>query len=525
VLEWVLEWGAKPPGHRHDGGERPREDDEMTQTRRVTHWIGGKAWDGEAARTGPVFDPSTGRQSAEVDFAGAAEVDRAVEVAAPAQAAWGRTSLSRRAAVLFAFRELLADRADELARIVSTEHGKVRADAAGEVARGLEIVEFACGVPELLKAEHSIGVSTGVDAYSFRQPVGVVAGITPFNFPAMVPLWMAPIAVACGNAFVLKPSERDPSASLWLAERWAEAGLPEGVFQVVHGDKEAVDAILDHRGIAAVSFVGSTAVARYIYERAAAAGKRVQALGGAKNHLVVMPDADPDVVADALVNSAYGSAGERCMAVSVAVVVGDGHEELVERVAARAARLVVGPHDDPDSEMGPLVTRPHLERVSGYLTAGVEAGARLVVDGRDHGHRGDDGGFWLGPTLFDGVRPDMSIYTDEIFGPVLAVVTTGSLDEAIELVNANPYGNGAAIFTNDMAAARRFEVEVEAGMIGINVPIPVPMAYYGFGGWGTSLFGDHDVYGHDGVRFYTRAKKVTARPLAHRGSLSFPTNQ
>jgi len=514
-------------GGEGDAGRdgRDGEDGQMVQSRRVTHWIGGKSWDGEAARRGPVFDPSTGEQVAEVDFATAAEVDRAVEVAAPAQVAWGRTSLAKRAAVLFAFRELLADRVDELARIVSTEHGKVRSDAAGEVARGLEIVDYACGIPELLKAEHSIGVSTDVDAYSFRQPLGVVAGITPFNFPAMVPLWMAPLAVACGNAFILKPSERDPSASVWLAERWADAGLPEGVFQVVHGDKEAVDAVLEHPGIAAVSFVGSTPVARYIYERSAATGKRVQALGGAKNHLVVLPDADPDVVADALVNSAYGSAGERCMAVSVAVVVGEGRSALVDRVAERAARLVVGPNDDPDAEMGPLVTRPHLERVMGYLTAGEDAGAHLVLDGRDHPHGGGKDGFWLGPTLFDDVTEDMSIYADEIFGPVLSVVAAGSLDEAIGLINRNPYGNGAAIFTNDMAAARRFEVEVEAGMIGINVPIPVPMAYYGFGGWGTSLFGDHDIYGPDGVRFYTRQKKVTARPLAHRGSLSFPTNQ
>lgn len=492
--------------------------------RHIAHWIDGKPADVEPGRVGPVFDPATGGQVAKVDFASAAEVDRAVQGAAAAAAVWGRTSLARRGAVLFRFRQLLEDGAQELAGIVTAEHGKVHSDAAGEVARGLEVVDFACGAAELLKAEHSLDVSTDVDAYTVRQPLGVVAGITPFNFPAMVPLWMAPLAIACGNSFVLKPSERDPSAAIWLAQRWADAGLPDGVFQVVHGDKEAVDAILDHPQIAAVSFVGSTAVAQAIYQRASAAGKRVQALGGAKNHLVVMGDADPDVVADALVNSAYGSAGERCMAVSVAVVVGDGTDDIVQRVAQRGAGLVVGPGTDPASEMGPLVTRAHLDRVSGYVDAGVQAGARLVLDGRQHQHGGDADGFWLGPTLFDGVDPDMAIYRDEIFGPVLCVMTAASLDEAIELINRNPYGNGAAIFTNDMAAARRFEVEVEAGMIGINVPIPVPMAYYGFGGWGASLFGDHDVYGPDGVHFYTRAKKITARPMAHRGSLSFPTN-
>jgi len=493
--------------------------------RRVTHWINGKPWDGEAARRGPIFDPSTGEQVAEVDFATAADVDEVVDAASAAARPWGRMSLTRRAAVLFRFRQLLADGINELAGIVSTEHGKVRSDAAGECARGLEVVDFACGIPELLKAEHSVDVSTDVDAYSFRQPLGVVAGITPFNFPAMVPLWMVPIAVACGNAFILKPSERDPSSSVWLAERWAEAGLPEGVLQVVHGDKVAVDAILDHPGIAAVSFVGSTAVARHVYERSAAAGKRVQALGGAKNHLVVMPDADHDVVADALVNSAFGSAGERCMAVSVAVVVGERRNELVDQVAERAAALRVGPGDDPHSEMGPLVTRSHLEKVARYLDEGVDAGARLVLDGRKHEHNGDVNGFWLGPTVFDDVQTEMSIYTDEIFGPVLSVVAAGSLDEAIALINRNPYGNGAAIFTNDMAAARRFELEVNAGMIGVNVPIPVPMAYYGFGGWGASMFGDHDIYGPDGIHFYTKAKKVTARPLAHRGSLAFPSSQ
>jgi malonate-semialdehyde dehydrogenase (acetylating)/methylmalonate-semialdehyde dehydrogenase len=491
----------------------------------IQHWIDGKAVNGSGERVGPVFNPATGQQVAEVDFATVVDVDRAVHGAAAAFAEWGQMSLTRRTAVLFRLRELLHDRANELAAIVTAEHGKVRSDAAGEVARAIEVVEFACGIAELLKADHSLEVSRGIDAYAVRQPLGVVAGITPFNFPAMVPLWMAPLAIACGNSFVLKPSERDPSASVWLAERWAEAGLPDGVFQVVHGDKEAVDAILAHPQIQAVSFVGSTPVARSIYERASAAGKRVQALGGAKNHLVVMSDADLDVVADALVNSAYGSAGERCMAVSVAVVVGDGTDDLVQNVAARAAHLVVGPGDDLASEMGPLVTRAHLEKVRGYIDAGVEAGARLVLDGRQHPHGGDPEGFWLGPTLFDGVRPDMTIYTDEIFGPVLCVMSVGSLDEAIALINANPYGNGAAIFTNDTAAARRFELEVEAGMVGINIPIPVPMAYYGFGGWGASIFGDHDIYGRDGVHFYTRAKKVTARPLAHRGSSSFPTNQ
>lgn len=492
--------------------------------RRITHWIDGKPWDGKAERRGRVFDPSSGAQVADVDFATPVEVDQAVEGATAAAAVWSSTSLTRRTTVLFRFRQILEEGSDELARIVGAEHGKVRSDAAGEVARGLEIVEFACGIPELLKAQHSVGVSTDVDVYSIRQPLGIVAGITPFNFPAMVPLWMAPIAVACGNAFLLKPSERDPSASLWLADAWAQAGLPEGAFQVVHGDKEAVDAILDHPGISAVSFVGSTPIARYVYGRATAAGKRVQALGGAKNHLVVLPDADPDVVADALVNAAFGSAGERCMAVSVAVLVGGG-DDVVDAVVERASRLTVGPSDDPEAEMGPLVTGDHLARVLGYLDAGERAGARLVLDGREHPHRGSSGGFWLGPTLFDAVLPEMSVYTDEIFGPVLSVVRTDTLDEAIGLVNRCPYGNGAAIFTNDLAAARRFELEAEAGMIGINVAIPVPMAYYGFGGWGDSMFGDHDIYGPDAVHFYTRAKKVTSRPVAHRGSISFPTNR
>ncbi|MCL4434441.1 MAG: CoA-acylating methylmalonate-semialdehyde dehydrogenase [Actinobacteria bacterium] len=493
--------------------------------KQMEHWLDGKHACGHGTRTGPVFDPATGRQTAAVPMGGPEDVNQAVRGARNAAYDWSRTSLTRRMAVLFRFRQLLEEGSNDLAQLVTAEHGKVLSDSAGEVARGLEVADFACGIAELLKAEHSLGVSTGVDAYSFRQPLGVVAGITPFNFPALVPLWMAPLAIACGNSFILKPSEKDPSASMWLAQCWTEAGLPDGVFQVVHGDKDAVDAILAHPGIDAVSFVGSTPVARSIQRQAVSMGKRVQALGGAKNHLVAMPDVDPDTVASALVNSAYGSCGERCMAVSVAVLIGDGAGQVVEAIRERAANLVVGPGNDPESDMGPLVTQAHRDRVASYLDTGVREGANLVLDGRRHAVRGDLGGFWLGPSLFDAVDPGMSIYQDEIFGPVLCVVRATTLMEAIKIINDNPYGNGAAVFTNDMASARQFEVEVEAGMVGVNVAIPVPMAFYGFGGWGSSIFSDHDIYGPDGVRFYTRSKKITSRPLAHRGSLNFPTNQ
>jgi malonate-semialdehyde dehydrogenase (acetylating)/methylmalonate-semialdehyde dehydrogenase len=495
----------------------------------ISHWIGGKPWTGASpARTGDVYNPATGQVTGTVDFADESVVDAAVSAAAEAFAGWRETSLVKRAAVMFAFRELVRKHAAELAELISAEHGKVTSDAAGEVARGLEVVEFACGIPHLIKGAYSENVSTGVDAYSIRQPLGVVAGITPFNFPAMVPMWMFPIAIAAGNAFVLKPSEKDPSASVRLAELLAEAGLPDGVFNVVHGDKVAVDALLTHPDVRAVSFVGSTPVARYVSETGTAAGKRVQALGGAKNHMVVLPDADLDLAADAAVSAGFGSAGERCMAISVVVAVDPVGDELVNRIGERVARLVVGPGDRPESEMGPLVTRAHRDRVASYLDTGVGEGAQLAVDGRQHAVTGGDpDGFWLGPSVLDQVRPGMGCYTDEIFGPVLSVVRAGSYADALDVVNANPYGNGTAIFTNDGGAARRFTHEVQVGMVGINVPIPVPMAFYSFGGWKASLFGDTHVHGTEGVHFYTRGKAVTSRWLdpSHGGvNLGFPVN-
>jgi malonate-semialdehyde dehydrogenase (acetylating)/methylmalonate-semialdehyde dehydrogenase len=484
----------------------------MTQPapRRVTHWIDGKPWGGVAGRAGDVVDPATGRLQARVDFASTEVVDEAVAAATAAFADWRRTPLSRRTQVLFAFRQQLAERRDELAAIITAEHGKVLSDAAGEVQRGLEVVDLACGIPSLLKGGFSADVSTGVDAYSIRQPVGVVAVISPFNFPAMVPMWFFPVAIACGNAVILKPSEKDPSAAIWMAEQWAEAGLPSGVFNVVHGDREAVDSLLGHDGVAAVSFVGSTPVARHVYETAARHGKRVQALGGAKNHMVVLPDADLDVAADAAVSAGYGSAGERCMAISVVVAVEPVADDLVARVAERTRAIRVG-DGRRGCDMGPLVTREHRDRVASYVAAGEAAGATVVVDGRDVSPDGDADGYWLGPTLLDGVDPSMTVYTDEIFGPVLCVVRCPSYDAALRLVNANPYGNGTAVFTRDGAVARRFQEEVEVGMVGINVPIPVPMAYYSFGGWKQSLFGDTHAHGEHGVHFYTRAKAVTAR--------------
>lgn len=494
---------------------------------RITHWIDGKSWDGVAQRTAQVFDPATGAVTGTVDLAATLVVDEAVAAASAAFPAWRNLSLARRTSILFSFRELLTRHATELSALVSSEHGKVPSDAFGEVSRGLEVVEFACGISQLLKGEISEQVSSDVDAYSIRQPVGVVVGITPFNFPAMVPMWMFPLAIACGNTFVLKPSEKDPSASLFLATLLEEAGLPAGVFNVVHGDKEAVDRLLCHPDVAGVSFVGSTPVARYVYATAAEHGKRVQALGGAKNHLVVMPDADIEAAADAAVSAAYGSAGERCMAISVAIAVGDAGDALVAKVRDKAQRLKVGPGTDPASEMGPLITEAHRDRVAGYLDPGVAAGAKLVVDGRTHDFGGDAGGYWFGPTLFDGVTADMDLYQDEIFGPVLSVMRVDTLADALELIRTNPYGNGASIFTADGAAARTFQREAEAGMIGVNVPIPVPVSYYSFGGWGNSLFGDLHIYGPDGIRFYTRTKAVTSRwqhAAEVENKLVFPTS-
>jgi malonate-semialdehyde dehydrogenase (acetylating)/methylmalonate-semialdehyde dehydrogenase len=492
-----------------------------------THWIGGKPWTGHAGVAGDIYNPATGQITGTVDFASAAEVDAAVQAAAAAFGQWRETSLVKRASIMFAFRELVREHTAELAGLISEEHGKVASDAAGEVARGLEVVEFACGMPHLLKGAFSENVSTSVDAYSIRQPLGVVAGITPFNFPAMVPMWMFPIAIAAGNTFVLKPSEKDPSASVRIAELLAEAGLPDGVFNVVHGGKEAVDALLTHPEVRAVSFVGSTPVARYIYETGTAAGKRVQALGGAKNHMLVLPDADLDLAADAAVSAGFGSAGERCMAISVLVAVDPIGDELVSKISERVAKLRVGPGDQPESEMGPLVTQAHRDKVASYLDSGVADGAVLAIDGRSHATTGPADGFWLGPSVLDHVRPDMSCYTDEIFGPVLSVVRASSYEQGVGVINANPYGNGTAIFTNDGGAARRFTHEVEVGMVGINVPIPVPMAFYSFGGWKSSLFGDTHVHGTEGVHFYTRGKAVTSRWLdpSHGGvSLGFPVN-
>ncbi len=486
----------------------------MAHVTPVHHWIAGNVHvvaDPDSARWGEVFDPATGAVTARVPLADAAVVDLAVESATRAFDEWSAVPLGRRARILFAFRELLEQRREDLARVISREHGKVVSDALGEISRGQEVVEFACGIPHLMKGAFSESVSTGTDVTSIRQPLGVVAGITPFNFPAMVPMWMFPIAIACGNAFILKPSERDPSASMFIAALWAEAGLPPGVFTVVHGDAEAVDAILTHQGIRAVSFVGSTPIARHVYETAAANGKRVQALGGAKNHMVVLPDADLEQAAASAVSAGFGSAGERCMAISVVVAVGAVADPLVDAIAARTREIRVGPGSDPDSEMGPVITAAHRDRVRGYVDAGVDAGATLVVDGRRVTVAGHDDGFFVGPCLFDDVRPEMSIYRDEIFGPVLSVVRVDTYAEAVRLLSDNPYANGAAVFTRDGGVARRFVNEVDAGMVGVNVPIPVPMAYYSFGGWKQSLFGDTHVHGTEGVHFYTRGKVVTSR--------------
>jgi malonate-semialdehyde dehydrogenase (acetylating) / methylmalonate-semialdehyde dehydrogenase len=494
--------------------------------KRISHWVNGHAVVGTSERSGPVYNPALGEQVAEVDFASVAEVDTAVQSALAAFPAWRATGLSRRSEVLFRMRELLDANRKELAAVVTAEHGKVLSDAEGEVARGLENLEFACGAPYLLKGGYSEQVSRGVDVHSVLQPLGVVAGITPFNFPAMVPLWMCANAIACGNCFVLKPSEKDPSASLVLADLWRQAGLPPGVFSVVQGDREAVERILEHPDIAAVSFVGSTPIARHIYETATRNGKRVQALGGAKNHMVVLPDADIDMAADAAVSAGYGSAGERCMAISAVVAVGGVADPLVKAIADRLPRVKVGPGDDPSSEMGPLVTAEHKDRVTGYLQPAALGHARVVVDGRASAPAGP--GFYLGPTLVDDVEPGSPVYDDEIFGPVLSVVRVGSYDEAVALVNANPYANGVAIFTRDGGAARRFEADVQVGMVGVNVPIPVPVSYYSFGGWKASLFGDIHMYGPDGIRFFTRTKVVTSRwpdPASSSVDLGFPQNR
>jgi malonate-semialdehyde dehydrogenase (acetylating)/methylmalonate-semialdehyde dehydrogenase len=487
----------------------------------IEHWVGGKRVQGHSGRFGPVFNPATGQQTGSVALADAGEVDGAVAVARAAAIEWGASSLSARAATLFGLRELIDQHKGELAALVTAEHGKVLSDAAGEVARGLENVEFACGIPHLLKGAHSSEVSSGVDVHTVLEPLGVVAGITPFNFPIMVPLWMMANAIATGNAFILKPSEKDPSASMLLAELAHQAGVPDGVFTVMHGDRDAVDALLTHDDVAGISFVGSTPVARHIYETGTQHGKRVQSLGGAKNHMVVLPDADVGAAADAAVSAGYGSAGERCMAISVVVAVGAVADALVSAIAERIPALTIGPGTDPASQMGPLITAEHRDRVRSYVDGAESEGAVMTVDGRGQW----PAGFFLGCTLLDRVRPGMRVYDDEVFGPVLSVVRVDSYDEAIALVNANPYGNGTAVFTRDGGAARRFEREVTVGMIGINVAIPVPVGFHSFGGWKASLFGDSSMYGPEGVRFYTRPKVVTTRwpdPSTSVVDLGFP---
>jgi malonate-semialdehyde dehydrogenase (acetylating)/methylmalonate-semialdehyde dehydrogenase len=491
----------------------------------IPHWIDGAPAEGRSSRRSPVYDPARGISQADVVLGAASDVDDAVAAATRAFETWSRTSLSHRSKVLFAFRELLNAHSDDLASIITSEHGKVLSDARGEVQRGLEVVEFACGIPSLLKGEFSDQVSTDIDSYSFRQPLGVVAGITPFNFPAMVPLWMYPVAIATGNTFILKPSERDPSASQFVARLWAEAGLPDGVFNVVNGDKEAVDALLDHPGVVAVSFVGSTPIAKYIHARATSAGKRVQALGGAKNHAVVLPDADAGFAASQLAAAAFGSAGERCMAISAAVMVGDAADAVTEALDRSARAVKVGAGIDPESEMGPVITPEARDRIVSMIDAGETQGGKVRVDGRGIVVPGYEDGFFVGPTVIDEVAPTMDVYRAEIFGPVLSVVRAETVDEAIDIVNANPYGNGTAVFTSDGGAARRFVRDVNVGMVGVNVPVPVPMAYHSFGGWKDSLIGEHHVHGPDGVRFYTRGKVVTARwpDMKVDASLDMPT--
>ena len=494
-----------------------------TKLETIGHWIGGEPVAGASGRTGPVFNPATGEQSGEVSFASVEEIDRAVATAKAAFADWRAVSLSKRADLFFRIYDLFDRHREDLARLLTLEHGKVLSDALGEVQRGLEVIEYVCGLPTLLKGSYTEQAATGIDVYSIRQPLGVTAGITPFNFPAMVPMWMWAPSIACGNTFLLKPSEKDPSASLLTAELLKEAGLPDGVFNVVQGDKIAVDRILEHPDIASVSFVGSTPIARYVYETGTKNGKRVQALGGAKNHMVVLPDADLDMAADAAVSAAYGSAGERCMAISVVVAVGDSADPLVSAIKDRLPKIKVGDGMDSSSEMGPLVTREHRDKVASYLDSGPEQGATLVADGRETAP--DNGGFFLGVSLLDDVTPEMDAYRDEIFGPVLSVVRVETYDEALRLVNENPYGNGVALFTRDGGVARRFQFDVNVGMVGINVPIPVPVAYYSFGGWKSSLFGDRHIYGPEGIDFYTRTKAVTSRwpdPATSKVDLGFP---
>ncbi len=494
----------------------------------IRNWINGRAAESKSERHGEVFNPATGEVQKSVGFSTVPEVDEAVANAKAALASWQHASIATRTRVLFAYRELVNRNKNEIAKLLTMEHGKVLSDALGEVTRGLEVVEYACGLAELLKGEISENVSTEVDSYSMRQPVGVVAGITPFNFPAMVPMWMYPMALACGNTFVLKPSERDPSVTLYCAQLLKEAGLPDGVFNVVHGDKVAVDRLLDHPDVGALSFVGSTPIAKYIYETGTRNGKRVQALGGAKNHMVVLPDADMDLAADAAVGAGYGSAGERCMAISVLVAVGNAADRLIPKIMERIAALKVGNGLDPESQMGPLITRAHRDKVASYVGRGAEEGAAVLVDGRTLKVKGHENGFFLGPTLLDHVKPGMSCYQDEIFGPVLGVSRVATYEEAIRMIHEHPYGNGTAIFTNDGGAARKFRHEIQVGMVGINVPIPVPMSYYSFGGWKQSLFGDLHIYGPDGIRFYTRNKVVIERwpdPRFRGVDLGFPQNK
>ena len=491
--------------------------------RSIDHWINGRTVPSTSGRTGPVFNPATGEQQASVGLASISEVDDAIAAAKAAFPAWRAASLSKRADIMFTFRQLVVANRDEFAQIVSSEHGKVPSDAAGELARGIENIEFACGIPAMLKGGYSEGVSGGVDVYSIKQPLGVVAGITPFNFPAMVPMWMFANAIAVGNTFVLKPSEKDPSSALFIAELMKKAGLPDGVFNVVHGDKVAVDRILDHPDIEAVSFVGSTPIASYIYSTGTANGKRVQALGGAKNHMVVLPDADINMAADAAVSAAYGSAGERCMAISVVVAVGGVGDKLIDAIKDRLPKLKVGPGTDPTAEMGPLITREHRDKVASYLENAPGEGATVVVDGRNADLPKE--GFFLGVSLIDNVKPGMGSYDDEIFGPVLSVVRVDTYEEAVDLINRHQYGNGTAIFTRDGGAARQFQYEIKVGMVGINVPIPVPVAYYSFGGWKASIFGDSNIYGPAGVDFYTRTKTITSRwpdPSTSSVDLGFP---
>ena len=488
----------------------------------LKHWISGKHVEGTSGRSGAVYNPATGEVGSRVPLASKAELDTAVEAAKAAFPDWAATPPLTRARIMFKYKALIEDNADELAAIITAEHGKVLSDAHGSLTRGLEVVEYACGIPQLLKGEYTEQVGRGIDAWTTRQPLGVCAGITPFNFPAMVPMWMFPMAIACGNTFILKPSEKDPSCALHLAELAKEAGLPDGVLNVVNGDKEAVDAILDHPDIPAISFVGSTPIAQYIYSTGAANGKRVQALGGAKNHMVVMPDADLDQAADALMGAAYGSAGERCMAISVAVAVGDAGDRLMDLLKPKVEALKIGPGTDNDMDMGPLVTGDHLNKVRGYVDIGIEEGADLVVDGRDFSLQGYQEGFFIGGCLFDNVTTDMRIYKEEIFGPVLSVVRSPDFDNAVQIINDHEFGNGVSIFTRDGDAAREFTNRIEVGMVGVNVPIPVPMAFHSFGGWKSSLFGDIHMHGPEGVRFYTRQKAITSRwPTGIRSGAEF----